>query len=48
MWIFGEFCIFEYVIGGVVVGDYDGDGMEDIYFIVFYGRSVLYRNKGDI
>lgn len=35
------------MIGGVVVGDYDGDGMEDIYFIVFDGRSVLYKNNGE-
>ena len=44
----GEFCIPEHVTGGAAVGDYDGDGMEDIYFTVFHGRSVLYRNKGKI
>ena len=44
----GEFCTPEHVTGGAAVGDYDGDGMEDIYFTVFHGRSVLYRNKGDI
>ena len=42
----GEFCIPEHVTGGAAVGDYDGDGMEDIYFTVFHGRSVLYRNNG--
>lgn len=46
--ILGEFCIFEYVIGGVVVGDYNGDGLEDIYFFVFEGRSVLYKNNGKL
>ena len=43
----GEFCIPEHVTGGAAVGDYDGDGMEDIYFTVFDGRSVLYRNNGE-
>jgi hypothetical protein len=31
---------------GVVVGDYNGDGWEDIY-ICNYGRNTLYRNDGD-
>ena len=44
----GEFCTPEHVTGGAAVGDYDGDGMEDIYFTVFDGRSVLYRNNGEI
>jgi len=43
----GEFCIPEHVTGGAAVGDYDGDGMEDIYFTVFDGQSVLYRNNGE-
>jgi hypothetical protein len=32
---------------GVAVGDFDGDGFEDVYFVNMLGRSVLYRNKGD-
>jgi hypothetical protein len=31
---------------GVAVGDYNGDGLPDLY-ITGYGRSVLYRNNGD-
>jgi enediyne biosynthesis protein E4 len=32
---------------GVAVGDFDGDGLEDIYFVNQLGRNALYRNKGD-
>ena len=42
----GEFCIPEHVTGGAAVGDYDGDGLEDIYFTVSHDTSVLYRNNG--
>lgn len=31
---------------GVTVGDYNGDGFEDIYILNF-GQNVLYRNNGD-
>jgi len=31
---------------GVAVGDYDGDGFQDIY-VTQYGRSILYHNNGD-
>jgi hypothetical protein len=31
---------------GVAIGDYDGDGFQDI-FLSGYGKSVLYRNNGD-
>jgi hypothetical protein len=31
---------------GVAVGDYDGDGLPDL-FITRYGRSALYHNNGD-
>ena len=43
----GEFCIPEHLTGGAAVGDYDEDGLEDIYFTVFHGNSVLYRNNGE-
>jgi enediyne biosynthesis protein E4 len=31
---------------GVAVGDYDNDGLEDL-FVAGYGRSTLYHNNGD-
>ena len=32
---------------GVAIGDYDGDGKDDIYFCNQLGKNALYRNKGD-
>jgi len=32
---------------GVVVGDYDSDGRDDIYFLNQLGSNALYRNLGD-
>jgi hypothetical protein len=32
---------------GVAVGDYDGDGLDDIYLVNQLGKNALYRNKGD-
>jgi hypothetical protein len=32
---------------GVAVGDYDGDGRDDIYFVNQLGENALYRNNGD-
>jgi hypothetical protein len=32
---------------GVAVGDYDGDGFDDLYFVNQLGPNALYRNKGD-
>lgn len=32
---------------GVAVGDFDGDGYEDIYFVNQLGKNALYRNRGD-
>jgi hypothetical protein len=32
---------------GVAVGDYDGDGRDDIYFLNQLGPNALFRNQGD-
>jgi hypothetical protein len=32
---------------GVAVGDYDGDGHDDLYFANQLGGNALYRNRGD-
>ena len=32
---------------GVAVGDYDGDGRDDIYFLNQLGHNALYHNNGD-
>ena len=32
---------------GVAVGDYDGDGLPDIYFCSLNGKNALYRNLGN-
>ena len=43
----GQYCTPEHVTGGAAVGDYDGDGLEDVFFTVFHDRSVLYKNNGE-
>lgn len=32
---------------GLAIGDFDGDGHDDIYFVNQLGPNALYRNKGD-
>src|SRR4051794_17010020 len=32
---------------GLAVGDFDGDGFDDVYFVNQLGRNALFRNKGD-
>src|SRR5207249_1422944 len=43
-----EFKINLYDHGcGVAVGDFDGDGRDDIYFLNQLSKNALYRSKGD-
>src|SRR6266540_702920 len=43
-----KFKINPYLHGcGVAVGDFDGDGLDDIYFVNQLGPNKLYRNNGD-
>ena len=32
---------------GLAIGDYDGDGHDDVYFVNQLGANALYRNNGD-
>jgi hypothetical protein len=32
---------------GLAVGDYDGDGHDDVYFVNQLGKNALYHNNGD-
>src|SRR5262245_34301941 len=32
---------------GLAVGDYDGDGRDDVYFCNQLGKNALFRNNGD-
>jgi hypothetical protein len=32
---------------GLAIGDYDGDGRDDVYFLNQHGTNALYRNAGD-
>jgi hypothetical protein len=32
---------------GVAIGDYDGDGHDDVYFVNQLGKNALFRNRGD-
>ena len=41
-----ELCTMEMLTGGIAVGDYDDDGLQDIYFSLYNERSRLYRNLG--
>lgn len=42
----GLFCEAERMTGGVAVGDYDGDGRDDLYLTRVDGHDLLLRNTG--
>ena len=43
----GEFCGVDRMVGGAAVGDYNGDGLQDVFIPVAEGPSQLYKNNGD-
>jgi len=43
-WACGEADV---TVAGVAVGDWDGDGLDDLFFPVYQGPDRLYRNRGD-
>jgi hypothetical protein len=42
----GHFCTAQWQTGGGAVGDYDGDGWDDL-FVTRLDAPALYRNQGD-
>jgi enediyne biosynthesis protein E4 len=40
-------CVAARFTGGATVGDYDGDGWDDLYVTRLDGPDILYRNRGD-
>ena len=40
-------CYEERFTGGVAVGDYDGDALDDLYVTQLDGTGVLFQNLGD-
>jgi enediyne biosynthesis protein E4 len=40
-------CGMPTLTGGAAVGDYDGDGWDDIYVTRADGHGILFRNRGD-
>ncbi len=43
----GDWCTPERMTGGVAVGDYDGDGLPDLWLTRLDGGDVLLHNEGD-
>ena len=43
----GGFCISERMAGATAVGDFDDDGLPDIFYARTYGHDRLYKNMGD-
>lgn len=46
-WDKGGYCMTERSTGASAVGDYDGDGLPDIFASRSKGSPILYHNKGD-
>lgn len=42
-----DFCFAERLTGGVAAGDYDGDGLLDLFFSALDGPGRLMHNEGD-
>jgi enediyne biosynthesis protein E4 len=42
-----DFCFAERLTGGVAAGDYDGDGLIDLFFAALDGPGRLMHNEGD-
>jgi enediyne biosynthesis protein E4 len=41
------FCVAQLLTAGAAVGDYDGDGWDDLYVTRLGGPDILFRNRGD-
>lgn len=40
-------CVTKILTGGATVGDFDGDGWDDLFVARLDGTDILYRNRGD-
>lgn len=40
-------CEFNHLTGAAAVGDYDNDGLPDLYVSRLFATPILFRNKGD-
>lgn len=45
--VFERALTLSFVAGGVAIGDYDADGLPDLYLSRPFGGGRLYRNEGD-
>jgi hypothetical protein len=46
-WDQGGFCMEETLTGGACIGDFDSDGIDDLYYPRMDGADILYANRGD-